>query len=570
MARIVPDDWKSLTATGAAARERETLALLEDALPDGYTVYHGVHWTRLNQNFSVFGEADFVIVSPAGRVMIVEQKTGFLRETPKGLVKVYLQTERNVAIALAHTVETLHRRFTAAFGAGTYFIEELLYCPDHIVKDAAIAGVNPARIVDATRKDRLAAIIREALPADEPRLACAPKIHHFLADELSLTPDASALVGQAGTLVTRLAGGLATWARRLEFSPFRLRVTGTAGSGKTQLAVQVMKDAAARGQRPLYVCFNRPLADHIARVAPPEAKVANYHQLCDWVARDAGREPDFQSGDVFNQLEATFAETPIDARWQFDVLIVDEGQDFQQPWVPALERLLRPGAAWWWLEDPLQNLYMREPVELPGWTTLKETTNYRSPRDILDYVRDVVGTSVPVAAGLASGSPFDGSDISLSVYDEANAAEGSIEATKRAITQALSLGFRKQDIAVLSFRGREGSAMTAQDHLGPHRLRSFTGKYDLFGNPAYREGDVLFESIYRFKGQAAPCVILTEVDFDRFDERIARKLFVGATRATMKLIIVASQRAARHLHLRDGKEVKETKETKEIREAKEA
>jgi hypothetical protein len=484
--------------------------------------------------------------------MIIEQKTGFLRETPKGLVKVYLQTERNVAVALARTIEGMHRRFTAAFGAGTYFIEELLYCPDHTVKDAAIAGVNPARIVDATRKDRLAAIIREALPADEPRLACAAKIHHFLADELALTPDASALVGQAGTLVTRLAGGLATWARRLEFEPFRLRVIGTAGSGKTQLAVQVMKDAVARGARPLYVCFNRPLADHIARVAPPEAKVANYHQLCDWIARDGGRTPDFGTPEIFNELERIFAETPIDARWQFDVLIVDEGQDFQQPWIGALERLLRPGAAWWWLEDPLQNLYMRPPVDLPCWTTLKETTNYRSPRDILDYVRDVVGPSVPLAAGLASGSPFDGSDVSLSTYEDVSSAQSCIEATKRAITQALSLGFRKQDIAVLSFRGREGSALSSLDQLGPHRLRSFTGKYDLFGNPEYREGDVLLESIYRFKGQSAPCVILTEVDFDTFDERAARKLFVGATRATLKLIVVASQRAANHLRGEGG------------------
>jgi hypothetical protein len=554
MARIVPDDWKSLAATGAAVRERETLALLEAALPDDYTVYHGVHWTRLNQGFSVFGEADFVIVSPSGRVMIVEQKTGFLRETPKGLVKVYLQTERNVAVALARTIEGMHRRFTAAFGAGTYFIEELLYCPDHTVKDAAIAGVKPTRIVDATRKERLAAIIREALPADEPRLACAAKIHHFLADELALTPDASALVGQAGTLVTRLAGGLATWARRLEFAPFRLRVIGTAGSGKTQLAVQVMKDAVARGARPLYVCFNRPLADHIARVAPPEAKIANYHQLCDWIARDGGHTPDFQAPDIFDQLEQSFAATPIDARWQFDVLIVDEGQDFQQPWVGALERLVRPGGAWWWLEDPLQNLYMRAPVDLPGWTTLKETTNYRSPRDILDYVRDVVGPSVPLAAALESGSPFDGSDISLSTYDETSAPQSCIDSTKRAITQALSLGFRKQDIAVLSFRGREGSALSALDQLGPHRLRSFTGKYDLFGNPEYREGDVLLESIYRFKGQSAPCVILTEVDFDTFDERTARKLFVGATRATLKLIVVASQRAAKHLRGEDSAE----------------
>jgi hypothetical protein len=551
MARTVPDDWKHLAAVGAAERERETLALLEGALPDGYTVYHGVHWTRLNQSFSVFGEADFVIVSPAGRVMIVEQKAGFLRETPKGLVKVYLQTERNVSIQLARTIEGMHRRFTAAFGAGTYCIEELLYCPDYVVRNAAIAGVNPDRIVDATRRDRLVSIILQALPADEPRLACAPKIHHFLADELALTPDASALVGQAGTLVTRLAGGLATWARRLEFAPFRLRVIGTAGSGKTQLAVQVMKDAVANGRRPLYVCFNRPLADHIARVAPPEAKVANYHQLCDWIARDAGRAPDFQSPDIFSRLETTFAEAPIDSRWQFDVLIVDEGQDFQQPWVDALARLVAPECAWWWLEDPLQNLYMREPVALPGWTVLKETTNYRSPRDILDYVRDIVGTPVPLAASLVSGSPFDGSDIAVSTYDAAS-ADGGIEATKRAITQALALGFRKQDIAVLSFRGREGSALTALDHLGPHRLRSFTGKYDLFGNPEYREGDVLLESIYRFKGQSAPCVILTEVDFETFDERSARKLFVGATRATMKLIVVASSRAAQHLRGESG------------------
>ena len=86
--------------------------------------------------------------------------------------------------------------------------------------------------------------------------------------------------------------------------------------------------------------------------------------------------------------------------------------------------------------------------------------------------------------------------------------------------------------------------MTALEHLGPHRLRSFTGKYDLFGNPEYREGDVLLESIYRFKGQSAPCVVFTEVDFDAFDERAARKLFVGATRATMKLIVVASRRAS--------------------------
>ncbi|KVX25493.1 nuclease [Burkholderia ubonensis] len=552
MARLIPDDWKSLAATGAAERERETLAALEHALPDSYTVYHGVHWTRAEQGFSVFGEAAFVVVSPAGRVLLIEQKAGFLRETPKGLVKVYLQTERNVPIQLARTQETLHRRLTAALGAGVYGVEALLYCPDYTIRQAAIAGVPSERIVDATRKAQLAQVIQQILPADELRVANAPKIHHFLADELALTPDTSALVGQAGTLVTRLSGGLASWARQLEFTPFRLRVIGTAGSGKTQLAVQAMRDAIAAGRRVLYVCFNRPLADYIARIAPPGAKIANYHQLCDWVARDGGYTPDFGAPDAFRRLEARFAQTPVPERWRFDVLIVDEGQDFHPSWASALERLLAPDGAWWWLEDPLQNLYMREPVALPGWVSLKALTNYRSPRDLLDFVRDVVGRVEPLAAELRSGSPFDGSDLVVSAYGDANAspaalADACIDATKRAITQALSLGFRKQDIAVLSYRGREGSALAALDQLGPHQVKRFTGKYDLFGNPEYHDGDVLLDSIYRFKGQSAPCVILTEIDFDTLDARAARKLFVGATRATMKLLLVASARAAAQL-----------------------
>jgi hypothetical protein len=44
--------------------------------------------------------------------------------------------------------------------------------------------------------------------------------------------------------------------------------------------------------------------------------------------------------------------------------------------------------------------------------------------------------------------------------------------------------------------------------------------------------------VLRFKGRAAPCVILTEIDFDSLDDKAMRRLFVGATRATMKLTLV--------------------------------
>ncbi|MBL0143566.1 MAG: ATP-binding domain-containing protein [Betaproteobacteria bacterium] len=110
--------------------------------------------------------------------------------------------------------------------------------------------------------------------------------------------------------------------------------------------------------------------------------------------------------------------------------------------------------------------------------------------------------------------------------------------------QAIAAGFRKDMIAVVSFRGREGSALGAFDQLGGHRLRRFTGGYDAGGSPVYSEGEVLLDSVYRFKGRRAPCVILTEIDFEALGEIEMRKIFLGATRATMKLSLVMSEGAA--------------------------
>ncbi len=77
MARIVPDGWREINATGAARREIETLATLERGLPDSYTVYHAVHWTNVEHGFSVYGDIDFAIVNAAGDSRRDGQAVGF-------------------------------------------------------------------------------------------------------------------------------------------------------------------------------------------------------------------------------------------------------------------------------------------------------------------------------------------------------------------------------------------------------------------------------------------------------------------------------------------------------------
>src|SRR5262245_32083357 len=531
MAKIVPSDWRTLEKTGAAAREIETLALLEAGLPDRLNVFHGVHWTRVEHDRAVFGEIDFVIVSADARILLIEQKSGFLSETAEGLFKIYAGGGKSVAVQLGRTLDNLQKRLAPVLQGEATSIEYLLYCPDYSVKHPGTAGVPAERIVDATSRDRLCATILAALPAATSREALARRLRAFFADELRLVPDASAMLGQAEQLVTRLSGGLAMWARRLEFDPFRLRVVGTAGSGKTQLALAVLTDAARAGRRALYVCFNRPLADHLGRVAPPEVEVTTFHQLCDRRLRAAGQRIEFSGSSTFEELERRFAALEVTEEERVDDLVIDEGQDFAEAWVaPLLARVKFEGRAWW-LEDPMQNLYGRPQVELHGWVTLHADTNYRSPRDVLTYLNRLLDPQRQIAAA----SPIAGTNVELLTYTDTSSL---IDATTRAVSLGLQAGFRKSDIALVTFGGRERSQLMRHERLGPHQLRSFTGRYDLLGAPEFCAGDLLIETVYRFKGQAAPCLVLTEVDFERLDELTQRKLFVGMTRASMKLVVV--------------------------------
>ncbi len=536
MARTHPEGWRQLPASGALARELATLAALADGLPDDYAIYHGLHWTRVEREHAVFGEIGFVILGPAGRVLLIEQHTGFLDETAGGLVRPHSRRGRNISVELARSADALRARLRPLLGGGEPQLDTLLYCPDYAVRQPGTAGLDPARIVDAARRDHLVTITQTLTRDGNPDPQRQDALHRFFADLLELVPDVQALAGQAWALTTRLSGGLAEWARCIDMTPFRLRVTGTAGSGKTQLALAAYTDAVRAGRRPLYVCYNRPLADHFARIAPSGGEVATFHQLCDRRLRAAGWRPDFAAANAFQRLEADFTALPPDPAWRFDEIIIDEGQDFTEAWRDALLPMLAPDGRAWWLEDPLQNLYGRDPVALPGWVGLSAATNYRTPADVLALLE----RSLPLPPARA-GSPVDGTTPEIIVWRDAN---DLLDATKRAITRAIGLGFRREMIALVTFRGREHSRFTPLDHLGPHRLRAFSGRYDLFGEAEYSDGDLLIDSVYRFKGQSAPCVIFTEIDFATLDPLTVRKLFVGATRATLKLILVASERAA--------------------------
>lgn len=539
MACIVPDGWQNLNiATPSVQRELETLRELSTTLPDDYTVYHGIHWSTLDRGHAVFGEIDFVVVNRSGHLLLIEQKLGFLGETAEGLVKEYPGKSKSVPVQMARSRDALLDKLKQRKGVGVVRVESLLFCPHYAIKDPLAAGIVPERIVDSRRKDQLAQVIQKVLPIGEEIDTSA--VHQFLRDVIKLEPDVSALVGRARTLVARVSGGLAHWARQLDITPFRLRVTGTAGSGKTQLALAEFRAAIDAGKRPLYVCFNRPLADHVETIAPRGGMTCTFHTLCEAVLRAHGQTHDFTQPNAFEALVAQAERLDVPDALLFDSVIVDEGQDWSERWRDLVFRHVRMDARMLWLEDPLQNLYGRPLVALPGWVGLRSQSNYRSPRPIVRFLQGIVGED----AGIEAASPIDASDVEFLTYRDKSEL---LTQVKMGIKQCYAAGFKKADVAVISYHGRDSSHVMRHDRLGDFSFRRFSGAYDLFQRPVYEDGDILMESVMRFKGQAAPAVVFVEIDFSVLDDKAIRRLFVGATRATMKLVLVISEEAAQQL-----------------------
>lgn len=535
MARIYPDIPDRWELSAGQAAEVDVVRRLERGLPPAYAIFHGVGWSSGVAADERHGELDVVVVNQAGDLLLMEVKAGSVEFRSDGLFKRYGQHTKDVTAQIRTQYAAMRSRLHRA-GLRVH-VHHLLVLTDLSVRSETVQWPRE-RIVDCDEMADLAPRVHEQLGVGAPDDATRGRVVAFLEDRFQVAPDVSAMAGRLQELSTRLSAGLATWVPRMSVPSGVIRVVGTAGSGKTQLALRLLRDAAARGQRAAYLCFNRTLADHIACVAPVRAAAETFHEYAVGVCRRAGIEVDFAAEGVFESVAAGCIELLASAEPDLDLLVVDEGQDLQPEWVQALLQRLCPDGRVVLLDDPNQQLYAdRAAFDLPDATIVTSHENYRSPRAVVRLVNLLGLCEEPVEAC----SAYEGDTPDPAVY----ASDGEcVDATVAAVRRCLDRGFRIEDVAVVCMRGRERSPLQKADRLGPWTVRRFTGAYDAGGGALWTGGELQVESVRRFKGQAAPAVVFTECDFDALSPLTRRLLFVGFTRAGMHLEWVVSRQAA--------------------------
>jgi hypothetical protein len=539
MAQIFPSDIEAAKASGESPAELETLIALRDGLPNDYLVYHSVHWSVSEPRRTQFGEIDFVIVNNEGKLLVIEQKNGRMVEGPQGLEKEYYGGRRKLVHSqVQRNLGNLRTKFSRSMKqAPNLKVDYLIYCPDHRVIDLNAAGIDRQRTVDASTSDLLAKRVQKILGnGKNTDKLLRRKLHDFLLSGFYIAPDLNAFKTKQKKVYTQLLEGLSEVIDNLEFSPFRLRVVGTAGSGKTQVTMRFCQQALEQGEKPLLLCFNRPLADKLVALAPEGVTVNTYYGFCKEMAEQLGVEVDFdraEEPDFWRNIQEQLLAATLAGAPKWDCLVVDEGQDFKRDWYDILQMFVTEDSTQLWLEDPLQNLRGTDPIELPDFVMYRETANFRTPISIAGFIKGTLESEFE-QRNLLPG-------LGVGVYDYEQAAELPAKLEHR-IKKLAEVGFGPEDVAIVSCRGTKSTALKDVDQIGKHKLRKFTGEYDRSNEQIYTDGKLGFDTIFRFKGQQAPAVILVDLDETiKKDDWATGLLYCAMTRATVRLELVVQK-----------------------------
>lgn len=543
MAFIIPADISPAEEAGLHSRELETLALLRRELSQDYTVFHSVHWSRSYEKYTVFGEVDFVVVNRTGDILLIEQKNGRLDEIDGELVKSYGDRRKKPVDQVVRSRDHIIEKFRTQYGGKLRLsIDYLVYCPDHKVRQLTAAGLERSRIVDGSSADGLPQRIRQVLGPGRPESYVRDKVVEFFQHTFQLVPDIHSRRRRLDERFVRLSEGLVNFIDNLQFEPFRLRVVGTAGCGKSLLASHRYARSVEAGRRTLLLCFNRPLAEMLRTQLPSGGTSNSWHGFCRQQLRSHGCEVDFsrqaEQGFWAEVTEQMFSlETGSDER--FDTLIIDEAQEFEELWWLLLKDcFLQPDAEVLWLEDQTRSNRMGQVNPDGIAVTYHARDNYRSPYRIARYINRLFPEFE-----FEPRNGIIGLDVGEYRVPKAN---DQLAVADKAVKGLLRQGLAPADIVILSCGSSSESVFYGVENIGGCALRQFTGVYDNDGERSYSAGEMRFTSVTRFQGQQSPAVILVDMDLSPGSdlEQRRRTAFLGMTRASLRLEVVCVEAKA--------------------------
>ncbi len=297
----------------------------------------------------------------------------------------------------------------------------------------------------------------------------------------------------------------------------RIICSGGAGTGKSFLAVETARRELANGNTVLFIAMHEIFVAYL--------KIQLEHKLLKTC--------------TFSELSNTINDVE---KCQFDVLIVDEGQDLLSlNNLDCFDKALKKGidgGRWRWFMDENAQAGVLGDCDLDVIEMLKSTSatymslkyNCRNTQQIISETELTTGAYVGITEIKGEGP--------LVEYCQVANDEDEIDKLVKHIESLVLSGVELNDMVILSPVSRDQSIVMRLPNKWSKRLQ-FINTINVI-SPGY--GSLLFSTIVDFKGLERRFVMIIDTDMLNGLDRYESLLYVGMTRSHAGLWIAIGQK----------------------------
>ena len=562
--------------SSATRSEKAVFKLIKEA-PDSdeYACLHSVGLARHRRK--AYGEADFIMIGPLG-VFCLEAKGGHVSRDkgswtigwPDSCYRSHEGPFKQAQGSMYPLMDEVSKRISPEFKAKTLFGWGVVF-PDIEFTEEDPEWSSEV-ICDVTKKHDFMGFLAELQTYTRERERLAGRDHEVRLDpedcgkllscfrkDFNLIPAIGDLIqATRDELVELSEAQFSILDHALNPSNPRVICPGSAGTGKTLIALEAARRLADQQKSVLLVCFNRLLGEFLRGQLDAEFKSVQIwplHQLMHNVIVSAGLEDRLRerqqenASDFFTRVYPELFEQAVvsalskNEMQRVDCLIVDEAQDVLfSPTIDAIGELVVGGLAdgrWLMFLDPdLQSeVYGRldprvlETLRSFRPTTLELTENFRNPEPVVDEVCALTGINRPRCRRQL--------DSRVEYVSHGDRSEQGAQ-LQVVLTRLLADGVAPSSITVLSGVRREQACISEY----PPRIDPEVVWLEGENIGVLRDDCITAATVSAFKGLENEVIVLTDLpvptrDWDR------SQAYVGMTRAKTQVNAIIAEEFVR-------------------------
>ena len=552
MANIIPLLSDEQVEEISSKAEQKLYKALAEQLPKDCLIIHSLEFIKQTSKYKSHGdrEADFVIFSPLYGVLVVEVKGGGI-QYDKSIDQWYSIDRYNKQHEIKNPVRQakdakyeIRNHLQQKLGKKNILLAHAVMFPDiehagplaspDMVTEIIGTNANITKlnnwVIDVfeywsgenSNQDKLGVNgIKVAEQIYGKKVSIQPSLRSIIEKEVQKQIE---LTNQQKIILRQLK-------RRKE-----ALIEGGAGTGKTVLALEQAISLAEQGLKVLLLCYNQKLGDALKVKSQHVSSLhsMSFHEFCSWrvrqVQHNTGRDLIEESRQIYpqddlydvlmpNALINSYEVAPI----EYDVILIDEGQDFKAEFWFAIEMLKdqKEDAKLYIFQDCNQAIYSTA-TELPiSCEPLFLFDNCRNTKFIHD-----------AAYKYYQGSEVDGPELEgelIQFIDKSSLEQQAAEIDKMISKLVNTEKISSEDIAVIIigsfFQAQELLSKTKNSHMWA--FKEFSPK-----------SKVLVETAKRFKGLESKLLFLWVIDEQKVDEKL---LYVSISRARLRLWVLGNK-----------------------------